>query len=112
MNALSDATLWGVIALLGIGTFAIRFSFLAFAGNRNRPLPEWLLRLLRYVPVSVLPALVAPMVVWPPATGGEPDVPRLVAAVSALAVGAITRNVLAGIGAGLGMLYVLLALGV
>jgi branched-subunit amino acid transport protein len=109
MTTLSDATLWGVIALLGIGTFAIRFSFLAFAGNR--PLPEWLLRLLRYVPVSVLPALVAPMVVWPPATGGEPDVPRLVAAVSALAVGAITRNVLAGIGAGLGMLYVLLALG-
>lgn len=109
MNALSDATLWGVIALLGIGTFAIRFSFLAFAGNR--PLPEWLLRLLRYVPVSVLPALVAPMVVWPPATGGEPDVPRLVAAVSALAVGAITRHVLAGIAAGLGMLYVLLVLG-
>ena len=109
MSRLSEPMLWAVIALLAIGTFAIRFSFLAFAGNR--PLPEWVLRLLRYVPVSVLPALVAPMVVWPPATGGEPDVPRLVAAVSALAVGALARNVLAGIGAGLVMLFGLLALG-
>jgi branched-subunit amino acid transport protein len=109
MSAVSDATLWGVIAVLGVGTFAIRFSFLAFAGDR--PLPEWALRLLRYVPVAVLPALVAPMVVWPPATGGEPDVPRLAAAVTALAVGALVRNVLAGIGAGLAVLYVLLFAG-
>jgi branched-subunit amino acid transport protein len=109
MNELSPAVVWVTIALLGIGTFAIRFSFLAFAGAR--PLPDWALRLLRYVPASVLPALVAPMVVWPEATGGTPDVPRLAAALTALVVGAATRHVLAAIVIGLLVLYGLLALG-
>lgn len=109
MSELSTPTIWLAIALLGIGTFAIRFSFLAFANGR--PLPDWALRLLRYVPTSVLPALVAPMVVWPQATGGELDPARLAAAVTALAVGAIWRNVLAAIGAGLLVLFGLLAAG-
>ncbi|MEE4301436.1 MAG: AzlD domain-containing protein [Pseudomonadales bacterium] len=109
MNALSPTTIWLAIALLGVGTFAIRFSFLALASGR--PLPEWAMRLLRYVPTSVLPALVAPMVVWPPATNGELDPARLAAAITALAVGALWRNVLAAIGAGLAVLFGLLALG-
>ena len=109
MSALPAATIWIAIVLLGLGTFAIRFSFLALAGER--PLPGWLLRLLRYVPMSVLPALVAPMVVWPEATGGEADLPRLAAAITALVVGARWRNVLGAIVAGLLVLYALLAAG-
>jgi branched-subunit amino acid transport protein len=103
----SDATIWLVILALGAGTFAIRFSFLGLAGGRE--LPPWLLRLLRYVPVSVLPALVAPMVVWPQATGGEPEPARATAACVALAVGAATRHVLAAVGSGLVALYTVLA---
>ena len=107
MNTPAPTTIWLAIALLGIGTFAIRFSFLALANGR--PLPDWALRLLRYVPTSVLPALVAPMVVWPQATGGEPDPARAAAAVTALVVGALWRNVLAAIGAGLVVLFAGLA---
>ena len=59
---------WAVIWGLGIGTFLIRFSFLGMIGDRA--LPDWAMKLLRYVPVAVLPGLVAPLVVWPAATGG------------------------------------------
>ena len=86
---MSDLTVWTVIIFLGIGTFLIRFSFLGIIGGRK--LPEWALRHLRYVPVAVLPGLIAPMVAWPQATGGEPDPARLLAAAVALLVGAMLR---------------------
>ena len=94
---------WLVILALGAGTFAIRFSFLGLVGDRA--LPPWALRLLRYVPVAVLPALVAPLTVFPAATGGAPDPARLLAAGVALGVGAWSRNMLAAIGAGMAALY-------
>ena len=95
---MKDSTIWTVIILLGLGTFLIRFSFLGALGNR--PLPPFFLRLLRYTPVAVLPALVAPLVVWPAATGGEPDPARLTAAAVTVATGILTRNLLAAIAAG------------
>lgn len=87
--------IWTVIAGLGIGTFLIRFSFLGLVGDR--PLPSWFLRLLRYTPVAVLPGLVAPLVLWPQATGGALDPARLTAAVAAIGVGLATRNTLLAI---------------
>lgn len=98
-----DATIWTVILALGIGTYLIRLSFLGLIGDRA--VPPWALRLLRYVPVAVLPALVAPLVVWPAATGGAPDPARMTAALVALAIGAATRNVLGAILAGMAVLY-------
>jgi branched-subunit amino acid transport protein len=98
-----DARIWTVILVLGLGTYVIRLSFLGLIGDR--PLAPWLTRLLRYVPVAVMPGLVAPLVVWPQATGGAPDLPRLVAALAALAVGAWKRNALWAIGAGMAALY-------
>ena len=71
-------------------------------------MPAWLLRHLRYTAVAVLPALVAPLVVWPAATHGEPDPARLAAAFATLAVGLMTRNVFAAIFAGAVTLYGLL----
>lgn len=99
----ADAPVWLVICALGVGTFLIRFSFLGLVGDR--PLPDWLLRFLRYTPVAVLPGLVAPLVLWPAATGGDPDPARLAAAFATVAAGLATRNVLAAIGAGLVTLY-------
>ncbi len=96
-------TLWIVIILLAAGTFAIRYSFLGLLGRRS--LPEWALRHLRYVGVAVLPGLVAPLVVWPAATGGTPDAARMAAALVALAVGMWRRSVIASVIAGMGMLY-------
>lgn len=92
------AQIWTIIALLGIGTYLIRFSFLGLIGNRT--LPEWLLRHLRYTPVAVIPGLVAPLVVWPEATGGNPDPARLLAAAVALTVGCLSRNMFMAMGAG------------
>lgn len=99
----ADGRVWLVILLLGIGTYLIRLSFLGLIGDR--PLPAWLLRLLRYVPVAVMPGLVAPLVVWPAATGEHPDAPRALAALAALAVGAATRSTLGAIAAGMVTLY-------
>lgn len=106
MSGFSDSTIWLIIALLGVGTFLIRFSFLGIIGNRK--LPPWVLRHLRYTPVAVLPALVTPMVIWPAATGGEPDAPRMIAALATLVVGLVTRNTLAAIAGGALTLYLAL----
>ncbi len=99
--------LWIVIILLGLGSFGLRFVFLGIVGNRQ--LPEWLLRHLRYTAVAVLPALVAPLVAWPPATEGQTDPARLGAAAAALAVGLFTRSVLGAMAAGAGTLIALMA---
>ena len=100
---MSDATIWLIIALLGAGTFLIRFSFLGLIGARR--MPALVLRLLRYTPVAVLPGLVAPLVLWPQATGGTPDPARLAAALIALAVGLWTRSVIPAVLAGFATLY-------
>ncbi|MGH1454637.1 MAG: AzlD domain-containing protein [Paracoccaceae bacterium] len=104
---ITDKTaLWTVIVLLGLGSYGLRFVFLGLIGNRA--MPEWVLRHLRYTAVAVLPALVAPLVLWPSATGGDPDTARLLAAAVTLVVGYITRNVLAAIGLGAVTLYSML----
>ena len=88
----ATAEIWAIIALMGIGTFLIRFSFLGLIGNR--PMPPFVLRLLRFTPVAVLPALVAPLVLWPAATDGQFDPVRMIAAFVTVAVGLWTRNVI------------------
>ena len=73
-------------------------------------MPAFVLRLLRYTPVAVLPGLVAPLVLWPAATGGSPDPARLSAALVTLLVGYFSRNVLAAILSGAATLYGMLFL--
>ena len=102
----STAEIWLIIALLGAGTFLIRFSFLGMIGNR--PMPPLVLKLLRFTPVAVLPGMVAPLVLWPAATNGVPDPARLIAAVVTVAVGVWTRSAIWAIGAGIGTLYLAL----
>jgi branched-subunit amino acid transport protein len=105
---IAKGTLWTVIILLGLGSFGLRFVFLGLIGNR--PMPDWVMRHLRYTAVAVLPGLVAPLVVWPTATDGVLDIPRLAAALTTLAVGYVTKNVLAAIFGGAAVLYLLLYL--
>ena len=100
---MSGAEIWTLIAVLGVGTFLIRFSFLGIIGDRD--LPPFVLKLLRYTPVAVIPGMVAPLVLWPEATGASPDLARLIAAAVTLAVGALSRNTLAAIVAGALTLY-------
>lgn len=94
---------WIVILALAVGTFLIRFSFLGIIGSR--PLPAWALRHLRYAPVAVIPGLIAPLVLWPQATGGETDPARLLAAFATLVVGVWTKSLLPAIAAGAIVLY-------
>lgn len=94
--------IWAVILGLGLGTYAIRLSFLGLIGNR--PLPPMLLRFLRYTPMAVIPGLVAPAVVWPAATGGEADPARMIAALVTVLVGIVTRKTLWALAAGIATL--------
>ncbi|MEM9475943.1 MAG: AzlD domain-containing protein [Pseudomonadota bacterium] len=94
----SAAEIWILIVAIGVGTYAIRFSFLGLMGNRSYP--DWALRMLRYTPVAVLPGLVAPLVVWPAATEGQVDPARLIAAAATLGVGIWTKNTMWAIAAG------------
>ena len=99
----SSAEIWTIIIVMGIGTFLIRFSFLGLIGDR--PMPTFVLRLLRYTPVAVLPGMVAPLVLWPAATDGQFDQVRMLAAVATVLIGIWTRNVLWAILGGAATLY-------
>lgn len=105
---IDDTTLWITMISVGLGSYLMRFLFIGVIGNR--PLPPWVLRHLRYTGVAVLPALVAPLVLWPQATGGAVEPARLTAAFVTLAMGLWTRNVLLAILSGGVTLYAILAL--
>lgn len=106
--AFDQTTLWMVIAGLAVGSYGLRFAFIGLVGGRS--LPEWLMRHLRYTAVAIIPALVAPLVVWPVPTGRTPDPVYFAAAALTFAVGAITKNVLAAMASGVVSLYGLLYL--
>ncbi len=108
MTQISDSTIWFIIIGLAVGSYLLRFTFIGLVGDR--PMPPWLLRHLRYTAVAIIPALIAPLVVWPSATDGQPDLPRMSAAAVALTVGYVTKNVLAAIFSGAATLYALLYL--
>jgi branched chain amino acid efflux pump len=100
--------IWSVIIGLAVGSFGLRFLFIGIVGDR--PLPAWLMRHLRYTSVAIIPALITPLVVWPAATQGAPDAPRMLAALATIAVGVSTKNVLLAMLTGAGSLWILLYL--
>ena len=101
----SDAQIWMMIVIMGVGTYLIRFSFLGLVGNRK--LPEWALRHLRYTPVAVLPGLVAPMVLAKDASTGQIDPTLIVAAVVTVLIGWWRKGMFPGIIAGIATYLVL-----
>ena len=100
---MDKTTVWTVIICLALGSFGLRFFFIGLIGDRE--MPEWLLRHLRYTAVAILPGLVAPLVLWPPATDGQLDPARLSAAIVTLAVGYWRKNILMAVAAGAITLY-------
>ena len=106
---MSAWTVWGVIAGLGILTYLIRFSFLGLLHGRR--VPGWAAQALGFVPVAVLPGIVAPMVALDPASRDWAEPHRPLAALIALGVGMATRNMLAAIATGMGAFWALRALG-
>lgn len=106
MNGLS---VWLLFIALAIGTFTLRFSFVYLFGKIE--MPDWLRRALRYVPASVLAALVFPALTYPNGTLDlSPGNIRLLAGLGGALVAWKTRNVLWTIAVGMGLFWVLSAL--
>ncbi|MEM7528811.1 MAG: AzlD domain-containing protein [Pseudomonadota bacterium] len=95
---MSTAEVWTLIIGLGVATYLIRFSFLGLLAGRE--LPPILREALGFVPVAVLPALVAPMVLIQEEEFIA-DPARIAGALAVILVCALTRNVVGGIAAGL-----------
>jgi branched chain amino acid efflux pump len=95
---------WLVMLAGGALTFAIRLSFIAAEGRVA--LPGWFRAMLPFVPVATLTAIVAPELVMP---GGVLQLTvanaRLVAGCAAIAIAALTRNVLVTIAGGFLVLW-------
>jgi len=106
-----EALLWAVVVVAGVGTFAIRFSFLAVF-ERAGSVPPRLQQALRYVPPAVLAALVFPALVFGgEGSGGAALTPlRTLAGALAAVVAWRTESVLWTILSGLAAFVVLEAL--
>jgi len=100
---------WLIMIALGLGTFIIRFSFIALFGKRE--VPPLLQRGLRLVPASVLFALVVPQILTRDnAVDLSLSNPRLIAGVVAGMVAWRTKNVVLTILSGMIVLWLMLAL--
>jgi len=106
---MSSAGVWWLFLLIGLGTFLQRLSFIFLIGKVS--MPEWLRRGLRFVPASVLAALVFPALTHP---AGTLDLSfgnfRLLAGLVGAVVAWRTRNVLLTLAAGMLALWALQAL--
>ncbi|WP_435104813.1 AzlD domain-containing protein [Arhodomonas sp. AD133] len=103
---MSETGVWLIILCAGVGTFALRLSFIQAVGHRG--MPDWLRRPLRYVPAAVLSALVVPGIV---VGGPEPlDPARLAGGAVAALVAWRTRNTLWVLAAGMVVLWAVSAL--
>jgi len=97
---------WLLICGIGVATYTIRLSFIAFFGKRE--LPALILRTLRFVPMAVLSAIIWPQIFLAHnaldlSTGN----PRWLAGILAGVIAWRTRNVLLTIVAGMVALWIL-----
>ena len=96
--------LWLTMLLAGAATFAIRLSFIGAAGRIDAP--AWFRRMLRFVPIAALTALV-----WPDllTAGGQLSLgePRRAAGIIAALVAWKTRSVSLTICTGMLALWVI-----
>ena len=98
--------IWLLFLALAVGTFALRFSFIYLFGKVD--MPDWLRRALRFVPASVLAALVFPALTYP---NGALDISlnnvHLLAGLGGALVAWRTKNVLWTIVVGMVLFWVL-----
>ncbi|WP_323173625.1 AzlD domain-containing protein [Natrialba sp. PRR66] len=112
MTEYEISTLWLIFIVIGIGTYALRLSFILFLGRLGE-VPPYFSGLLRFVPATILAALVAPTLIVltaEPTISFEADRAKLVAGAIAAFVAWRTENVLATIGVGMGVLWGLQAI--
>jgi branched-subunit amino acid transport protein len=100
--------IWTTIVLAGIGTYAMRASFLVFA-HRLADVPPGVQRLLRQIPPAALASIVIPALLRPE-TQIDLWQPRFVAGVAAAAVAWKTRNIALTLVVGIGIVMLIDAL--
>jgi branched-subunit amino acid transport protein len=98
--------IWLIMIGIGLGTFLIRLSFIALFGQRE--IPPLLRRSMRFIPASVLSALVVPQILT---HEGAVDIsvtnPFMIAGIIAGLVAWRTKNVLLTILSGMVVLWLL-----
>ncbi len=95
---------WAIVICAGLVTLGVRASFIVLPPHTR--VPAWLLESLKYVAAAVLPALVAPDVLFRDATAGETfNLYRIAAAAVAMAFALKTRNVFGTLAVGMTALW-------
>ena len=98
--------LWLMMLVIGAVTYAIRLSCIGLLGQRE--MPALLLKALRFVPITVLPAIIMPeLVLHNNVLALSIQNPRWLAGILAALVAWRTRNVLLTIAVGMVALWVL-----
>lgn len=98
--------IWILMILVGLLTFLTRLSFIALLERIQ--LPAAFQRALRFVPIAVLSAIIAPEIGYlDNAPFLSPQNPRLLAAITATLVAYFTKNVVWTILAGMAAFWIL-----
>ena len=98
--------IWATMAISGLVTFLLRFSVIYQVKSSN--LPGWLENILKYVPTTVFAALIFPAVFL--GESGSVEFignPKILAALAALAVAILMKNVIITIVIGMVVLWAL-----
>ncbi|MBT5574842.1 MAG: AzlD domain-containing protein [Alphaproteobacteria bacterium] len=100
-------SVWIAIICTGCLTFATRF--LALSSLMPDKLPDWLRLAMRFVPVSVLSAMILPSILISNETGAIhfQDNMRIIAALAAIVVAYYTRSTVITIISGLSVIWLL-----
>jgi branched-subunit amino acid transport protein len=100
--------IWIIMIILGLLTFATRLSFIVLLERIN--LPRNFQRALRFVPIAVLSAIIAPELGYSNnVLAISPHNPRLLAGIIATFVAYKTKNVLWTISIGMAVFWLLQA---
>lgn len=107
-QSLTALPLWTTIIIIGVGTYALRLSFIFLLGRLE--FPPKAQRALRFVPAAVLAALVLPALVRPQdAIDLSPGNLHLLAGIVAALVAWRTRSMVATLATGMVALWILQA---
>ncbi|MEO8385841.1 MAG: AzlD domain-containing protein [Betaproteobacteria bacterium] len=97
---------WLTVIFCGLVTLAIRASFIVLPPDTQ--VPTWLRGGLKYVAAAVLPALIAPDVLYRELVTGEIiNVYRVAAALLAMLVAYTSRSILGTLATGMAVLWLL-----
>lgn len=103
MTGYDQMTIWLMFFIVGIGTYALRLSFIILFGRLD-DVPVWIEGVLRFVPPAALAALIVPAIIslsLEPSLGLMFEREKLLAGVIATLVAWRTKRVLPTIGIGM-----------